>query len=294
LDAYGLQDGNWGCLFGHFISPEEMAWQREKQLSEGYFGSSQSYPIPGGTIGIVKNNFQACWKGLERRSPITAEYARFAFGLTGDRVYDSRGPMGRAMSGAMSKHPRFDEVRTQICARIRDKGSCCLSDYEDLQGPCFDYFTWNTTNGKLGDWGLVSVRPDIGPVSFAYEFSIFLGGQLPDARDEIRVRGNTGSFRYSWQVNSIDCNNNNASVTFRAYNCVGAKSGSYDLLPNNFLWTTTTDQHFIWTETIDCSKYPTPSSIPETSVIDRRVYNPHGSRLENYGRAAAFGIGPKW
>ena len=67
-----------------------------------------------------------------------------------------------------------------------------------------------------------------------------------------QMRANIGSFRYTWMISDIDCENGKVNVTIRVFNRAGWKSFFYGIGIDD--WGTKLDQTFEINQTIETTK----------------------------------------
>ncbi len=85
--------------------------------------------------------------------------------------------------------------------------------YNNLHGPGSNNMgRMPTMDDARENWTWNSVRPGRG--KFLSELGVFIAGQSPFASPATSVRGNTGSFAYTWHINEVDCKNKTVRVTF--------------------------------------------------------------------------------
>lgn len=225
---------------------------------------SEPFGLPSDSMG----NFLLSKQIPNRTDKITPyeAYWGWLYGIHyGEQIYTD----GR-MVNAMQQQEAIQRNNTSICDQLTDcckkeSNDCCNSpeSLNNMSHPNY-HFKPNSAN----EWRYKEFK---APPEEFFTFPQHL--HYDTSNDIVFMRAAMGSFRYSWQVQSVDCSTTpkTATIGYKAFNRVGTKSGSrlpvsrvpylnklrwfkkdWHWLPENALGIENLDQVFIWQQTIKC------------------------------------------
>ena len=165
---------------------------------------------------------------------------------------------------AFSRHEVFQGLEGKIRGDLKDlakngginlKADELIEKLKLLSDPNFSRnpMTDPGNNGEA-DWIEHSVHNQLPGRPIADVLQVKIAQQTSDKFPSLddaaaTIRAIVGSFRYTFQITSVDFKTRKAEVTFKAYNVMSNKSGSFRILSDTMK--TKLHQFYIWSKEID-------------------------------------------